>query len=314
LVPLGSYYQLKMKETKRQVLPSGLWVVATPIGNLEDVTPRALQALSEADLILCEDTRRTRILIQALSLGDTPRHLERFDAHTPSGKIENWIERLNEGMNIAIVTDAGTPGVSDPGAALVSRAIHSKIRVTPIPGVSAVSTLISVCGFQAGSFTFRGFFPRTESHQKKELELMASDSQVFIWFESPQRITKTLNILNQLYPNASVTVAKEMTKIYEQFFSGTASDVLEQVSAEIKKEGSVGEWCLAVKFQSGLKGDEHADSVISHVQAPWFKALQCLLQAGVSPSESAKLVSQNFDVSKNLVYKLALDKKKNERA
>ena len=298
-----------MKETKRQVLPAGLWVVATPIGNLNDLTPRALTALDEADLILCEDTRRTSALLSALGRVEFLKRLERMDAHTEPKKIQLWVERLQRGTNIAVVTDAGTPSVSDPGSALVAAAHEAGIRVSPVPGPSAPLALLSVSGFQGTAFLFRGFFPRSESEQKKELARLSATettqtlSDIVIWFESPFRIVKALQTLAAELPGVRTVVAKELTKLYEQIFTGPAHAVAEAVATEILATGEVGEWCFAVQFPQ-------PDPTLGQGKSPgdpgWEKALQCLLDAGISASDSAKRISQTFGVPKKVVYLLTL--------
>jgi len=296
-----------MNDTKRQVLPAGLWVVATPIGNLDDITPRACRALEDADLILCEDTRRTAALLSALGMKHFTKRLERLDAHTGARKVESWVEHLKEGKSFALVTDAGTPAVSDPGSILVAQAWEAGIQITPLPGASAVLTLLSVAGFNETAFTFRGFFPRKTEDQRKELELAAasSQSQVFVWFESPLRIVEALTTLEGSFPEAQLIVGKELTKFHERFFHGSSVQVAQRVRAEIDSEGSVGEWCFAVHFSKPeptevnyeLKAQEGSD---------WVKALRCLFDAGVSASEAAKQVSQHFGTPKRATYEAAL--------
>jgi 16S rRNA (cytidine1402-2'-O)-methyltransferase len=291
---------LKMNKTNRQVLPSGLWVVATPIGNLEDLTPRALRALQEAEIILCEDTRRTSVLLAAVGISASSHKLHRLDAHTGIKKIENYGESLQSGMSIALVTDAGTPSISDPGALLVAEAQKKGVRITPIPGVSAVATLISVSGFHGTSFTFRGFFPRKSEEQKQEIELAATceASQVFLWFESPHRIVSSLQQVASLVPQVETVVGKELTKLHERLFWGDAASIAIDVKTEVDSEGEVGEWCFAVNFPKREKTETAGD---------WLKALKCVLTSGVSVSDAVKNVSQEFGVSKKMVYEAALE-------
>jgi 16S rRNA (cytidine1402-2'-O)-methyltransferase len=295
-----------MKETKRQDLPSGLWVVATPIGNLGDITPRALQALRNADRILCEDTRRTGVLLSALGITESQGRLERLDAHTHPQKLDEWIEKIQSGESYALVTDAGTPAISDPGSALVAIAREKGVHVTPLPGASAVVTLLSISGFQGAAFTFRGFFPRKRSDQTEELEVAStfSLSQIYVWFESPLRIEESLAVIGELYPDALVLAAKELTKLFERTFSGKAADVATQVKEEVQREGTIGEWCFAVQFPKSSPTET----------SDWIKALRCLLDAGISVSEASKRVSQVFGISKKVAYEasLKISGKKNE--
>lgn len=293
-----------MNETKRQVLPSslapkGLWVVATPIGNLDDLSPRAKLALQSADAILCEDTRRTAGLLSALGL---KTRLERMDAFASESRIDSFVARMVEGESFAYVTDAGTPAVSDPGASLVRRAREAGVTITPIPGPSAVIALLSVSGLEKTAFVFRGFFPRKQAERKAELELTLSTSvaDVFIWFESPRRIADALSEIAGFFEDrpekTSLFAGKELTKIHESFFWGTAREVADQVRDEIEREGERGEWCFLLSLE-GRPKEESSD---------WVKALHCLLDAGVSASEAARQVSQHFGAGKKEVYEKAL--------
>ena len=293
-----------MSHTKRQYLPNGLWIVATPIGNLADLSPRAQWALTDADAILCEDTRRTAPLLSALGLGQKIQSLHRLDAHTTISKLKHWVSLLEAGKNLLLVSDAGTPAVSDPGAQLVALAHEKAVRVTPIPGASAVLTLLSSAGFESGEFTFRGFFPRKKNEQTQELKSVShsSLSNVMIWFESPQRILGTLETLVKEYPLVRTVVGKELTKIHERLFVGTAQQVFELVSSEITEQGPLGEWCFGVEFEKSASSEQEKGRALEFAGL----ALQCLLECEVSPSIAAKKVSQIFGISKNELYSLAL--------
>lgn len=301
-----------MNDTKRQILPPGLWVVSTPIGNLADLSPRCTWALEEADWILCEDTRRTLNLLRALNLPAEGR-LKRLDAHTESEISSYWVNQLREGAKVALVSDAGTPGVSDPGAVLVAQAAADGIRVTPLPGPSAVMALLAASGFQETSFTFRGFFPRKRVEQVKELLQASSSAQlvsaIWIWFESPQRIGESLKTVAAHYPQVLMTAGKELTKVFERIFYGTGASVEAQVSAELEREGNVGEWCFSICFPTlQVTGS----SELAAKEAPvlddtdWVKAVKCLLTAGISASETAKIVSQQFGIAKNVCYSVVI--------
>jgi 16S rRNA (cytidine1402-2'-O)-methyltransferase len=293
-----------MEVTKRQNLP-GLYVIATPIGNLSDLSPRALCQLEQADTILCEDTRETRKLFSALKL-KSPR-LERFDAHTQPAQIEHRVQRLLNGESLALVSDAGTPAISDPGAKLVQCARQAGVPVIPIPGPSALTTFLSAAGFLETTFTFRGFFPKKNKDQEKELSVCQSAqvSRLFVWFESPKRIHKTLLFVASKFPLLQCVAAKELTKMHELFFSGTLAHVSAQVKNEIETEGEKGEWCFALLFDSQLPAQSETE---------WIQALEILLKILVSPSgntpgivsHAARQISQYFGISKKIVYEMAL--------
>jgi 16S rRNA (cytidine1402-2'-O)-methyltransferase len=294
--------QLVSNTIKRQVFPPGLWVVATPIGNLEDLSDRARQALGQAHAILCEDTRRTSQLMAALGLS---KPLERLDEHATDAKLEVVARRLASGESFALVSDAGTPGISDPGGRLVARARELGVAITPFPGPSAPVTLLSAAGFDETAFVFRGFFPRKNAERASELGLARESARlglarVLVWFESPERIEEALAFVAQAEPGARVFAAKELTKLHERFFEGPAPVAASAVRAELAAQGVRGEWCFAVKMPAPSEapaGDESSD---------WVKALHCLLNAQVSASVAAREVSQQFGVPKNRVYKEAL--------
>ncbi len=283
-------------------------MVATPIGNLEDLTPRARDALSRAEAVLCEDTRRTSKLLAALGVRAT---LKRFDAHSSDREVESVVSELRAGKTFALVTDAGTPAISDPGALLVQEARKAGVAVTPIPGVSAVATLLSVCGFIENEFTFRGFFPRKKSERERELKSarLSAVSRVFAWFESPERIAESLELIagieREFGAALTVCVAKELTKIYEKSFWGSASEVSHAVLGEIKSEGARGEWCFAIRFPEQRAADSESIEQ-SEGGAGWHLALQCLLDSNIAPSEAVKRVSHRFGIGKKAVYDLAL--------
>jgi len=307
-----------MTTIKRQDLPIGLWVVATPIGNLGDISERARAALEQADAILCEDTRRTANLLAALTVrspahdapaGTPPRQkLERLDAHASPGRIGAIVERLVAGESFALVTDAGTPGISDPGAVLVTQARAAGVQVTPVPGPSSLTAFLSVAGVQETGFTFRGFFPRSKNDRIRELDSISKCTQeccisrVFVWFESPERIVQTMQALAGQLPDCQVVAAKELSKVYERFFVGSATEAFAAISAEVEREGARGEWCFLVT----LGGADSKVGVQQKQSSEWVKALHCLVEVGTSASDAAKQVSRHFDVSRNEVYESAL--------
>jgi 16S rRNA (cytidine1402-2'-O)-methyltransferase len=227
-----------------------------------------------------------------------------LDAHASPKDLGRVIERLQSGESLAATTDAGTPGVSDPAAALVTAARASGIQVVPIPGPSAVTALLSVSGFPETVFQFRGFFPRKPIDRKKEIHLTqgSSLSRVFVWFDSPERIEDSLETIASEAPDAEVVVGKELTKIHERFFSGLSRATFEQVQRELEREGKRGEWCFAVRFPEAVG----LDSVKSAESSDWVKALSCLLDARVSASDAAKQVSQHFGVPRKIVYQTLL--------
>lgn len=287
-------------------MPPGLWIVATPIGNLGDLSERARQALEEADRILCEDTRRTSQLLSVLGLS---KSMDRLDAHATDAKLERVVEAMLEGRSYALVTDAGTPAVSDPGARIVKLARDAGVRITPVPGASAVMALLSVSGLDETAFCFRGFFPRKSKERAEELTQASSSqvSRVFVWFEAPGRIEDAIDAVATFAPDCQIVAGKELTKLHEKLLAGSACEVSSQLKAELKLEGERGEWCFVVRFAALPERSAQESS-------DWVKALRCLIDEGVSPSNSARKVSQIFDIAKKIVYEMALSLKDKDKA
>lgn len=202
---------------------SKFYVVGTPIGNLEDITYRAVRILGEVDLVLCEDTRVTRVLLDKYGL-KTPTMS--YHAQSKISKADKIIELLNEDKNLALVSDAGTPTISDPGSLLVSQIKQncSEVEIIVIPGPSAVISALSISGMSVAEFTFLGFLPHKKGRETLFKEIATSE-RLMVFYESPHRIVKTLESLNKFSPNKKVTIARELTKIYEQIVSGTVSEV-----------------------------------------------------------------------------------------
>lgn len=203
-----------------------LSIVATPIGNLEDITLRALRILREADYVLCEDTRVTGKL---LSHHGIKTQLKRYDAHTSERAHEAILEDLSQGKHIALVSDAGTPGVSDPGVLLVAQARQAGARLEAIPGPSALTAALSLSGIAGNQFTFLGFVPQKKGRETffRTLPVLV---QPVVFFESTHRIMKTLEALAANYPNAVVHIGRELTKMYEESLVGTAAEHLEALT------------------------------------------------------------------------------------
>jgi len=200
-------------------------VVATPIGNLEDVTLRALRVLRESDAVVAEDTRRTR---QLLSAHGIRQRLLSLPAHDEQRRVPEIVRRLDEGQTVALCTDAGSPALSDPGAALVRAAREAGHQVTPIPGPSAITAALSAAGVPADSFVFLGFLPRTPGKLIRVLEPALQSGRTLVFFESPLRLAKTLQLAAPSLGERTVIVARELTKVHETFHIGTATELAAQ--------------------------------------------------------------------------------------
>jgi 16S rRNA (cytidine1402-2'-O)-methyltransferase len=206
-----------------EVSAGALYLVATPIGNLGDLSRRAEACLRGVQRVLAEDTRRTRALLSHLQIQGTP--VDRFDAHACPEAIHRALEALGRGEALALVTDAGTPSVSDPGAALARAAVEAGFVVVPIPGASAVLAALAGAALGDGAFRFLGFLPRERSPRDAVLEQVTGTSEVVVLFESPHRLGETLAELAALQPGRSAVVARELTKIHEEFTRGTLAEL-----------------------------------------------------------------------------------------
>lgn len=220
---------------------STLYIVATPIGNLEDISKRALLVLNEVDLILCEDTRITKKILNHFNI-KTP--VLSYHQHSKLKKINQILDFLKKGRNLALVCDAGTPGISDPGNKLIEivlREFGEKIKIVPIPGPSALTTAISISGFAMDKFLFLGFPPQKKKRKKFFQEVVASKYPV-VFFESPYKILKTLGELSEMKNDLEVVVCRELTKMFETIYRGKINEVLEK----IKKDKVKGEFVVII--------------------------------------------------------------------
>ena len=217
-----------------------LYVVATPLGNLEDITLRALRVLQEVDLIATEDTRRTRILLEHYQIH---KPLTSLYDHNETQKAPLLIRRIQEGVSIALVSDAGTPLISDPGYRLVQLAISGEITVMPIPGPSAVVAVLSVAGLPTDRFVFEGFLPKKPGKRRRRLEALSEEPRTLIFYESPRRVYEILGEMQALWGNRRVVVARELTKKFETILRGRITEV----QAHLEKHPPQGEVTLAVE-------------------------------------------------------------------
>lgn len=206
--------------------PGVLHVVATPIGNLGDITLRAVEVLRTADEVVAEDTRRTRALLTHLGIAGKP--VTKLDANATPPDVARVVERLMQGRSIAVVTDAGMPTLSDPGSELVRQARDAGARVTPIPGPSAVTAAAAASGLVDGAFTFLGFLPRRGAKRARAIERICGSTEPVVLFESPQRVAETVAELAELIPERRVFVAREMTKLHEELFTAPLGELSSQ--------------------------------------------------------------------------------------
>jgi 16S rRNA (cytidine1402-2'-O)-methyltransferase len=218
-----------------------LYIVATPIGNLEDITYRAVRILKEADYVFAEDTRVTKRLLKHY---DIETIVYRYDEFTKGHQIENIMNLLKSGKSIALVTDAGTPCISDPGFELADAALNNEIKVIPIPGPSSMTAAASVAGLNMKRIAFEGFLPKKKGRQTL-LKKLASEERAIILFESPHRIEKTVRDIHEFIGEREIVIVREITKIYEEIIRGTTTEVAER----LKEKPIKGEIVLIIKAQ-----------------------------------------------------------------
>ena len=219
---------------------SEFYIVASPIGNLDDITLRAIETLKSVDVVACEDTRHSRKL---LTVHGIRKPLVSCNAYSEESSARSIILHLDEGKNVAYVSDAGTPGISDPGAVLVELIRNAGHRILPIPGVSAVTTLLSVCGLRGKGFYFEGFLSPKKGRRRKRLRQLVDIEVPFLLYESPFRMIKLMEDLADICPNSSIVVGREMTKVHEEFLHGTCSSILVELR---QREKILGEFSLLV--------------------------------------------------------------------
>ena len=263
-----------------------LYVIGTPIGNLEDVSLRALRVLREVALIAAEDTRKTRRL---LAKYDIKARLTSYHEHNKLSKLPGLIERLQK-EDIALVSDAGMPVLSDPGYELVQAAIENEIQVVPVPGPSAVITALVVSGLPADNFLYLGFLPRKKGERRRMLESLSKEARTMVFFEAPHRLRSTLGDLSELFGERRLAICRELTKAYEEVFRGTAAEALE------RSQDPRGEFTLVVEGAIGCSSnasDEEIKGELARMRAE-----------GSSAREAVDKAARSFGVPRNRAYRL----------
>ncbi len=277
-------------------MSGNLYIVSTPIGNLGDITFRAVQTLQSADLIACEDTRHTRKLLDHYKIEG---RLTSYHEHNENTKSQKLIKDLESGKNVALVTDAGTPCISDPGYKIVDLAVQKGMNVTVIPGASSVISGLTISGLPAGSFSFFGFPPRSEKGMEKLISDIRPVKNTLIFFESPRRIKKTLRYFLQGLGNRKAAVCRELTKLHEEVMRGTLEDLCETLE---KKRTIKGEICLVIEGFQESKEDKMRRSLTLISDR-----LKSLRDMNVSLSDAVRDTARELGLPKKEVYRKALE-------
>ncbi len=269
-----------------------LYIVATPIGNLEDITLRALRILKEVDLIAAEDTRHTKTLLNHYGI-HTP--LTSYYDHNEKTKAHALVARLEQGENVALVSDAGTPTLSDPGYRLVRESVEAGVNVVPVPGTSALTAVLSASGLPTDRFVFEGFLSAKKRERRERLQGLREESRTLVFYEAPHRLKGSLQDLLEVLGDREVVLGREVTKIYEEFIRGRLSEV----TALAGRREWRGEITLVVKGSEGRKAPPE-DLLMAEIQR--------LRRKGMRVKEIAELLGERFSYPKREVYRLALER------
>lgn len=273
-----------------------LYVVPTPIGNLKDITLRSLETLKEVDIIAAEDTRQTLKLLNHFEIRKTLISYHKYNEQIKSDKI---IELLLEGKNIAIVSDAGTPGISDPGSVIIQRCIEKMIDFEVLPGATAITTALVYSGLDTTKFLFRGFLPRENKERKSVTNQLLDTQETIIFYEAPHRLTDTLKFLIDTFGNRKIAVCRELTKIYQEIYRGTLEEAL-QYFVENRPRG---EFVLVLE---GKKLEEiKAEKKEAWINLSIEEHILKYINDGLSKKEAIKIVAKDRELPKSEVYKFS---------
>lgn len=270
-----------------------IYLVATPIGNLEDITFRAISILKDVDIIAAEDTRHT---LKLLNYYEISKPLISYHRHNEDVKSDVLIEKILNGQNIAIVTDAGTPGISDPGEEIVKEAIKNNIEIIPIPGACAFVNAIIASGLNTKQFSFYGFLPMNKKLRKKAFENILKENKTIIIYEAPHKLQKTLQDILDNIGDINCVIAKELTKIHETFFRGKISELINNF------ESPKGEYIILLDLNNTVKEENDFENMSVEDQYKFYK------NQGIEKKEIIKLIAKNKKVPKNDIYKIFLDR------
>ena len=271
-----------------------LYLVATPIGNLEDITIRALNILKEVDIIAAEDTRHTLGLLNHFNI---KKKLISYYRENEKNKSEIILNLLFEGKNVAVVSDAGTPGISDPGEEIVKEAIKNSIEIIPIPGACAFINALICSGFQSKEFCFIGFLPNSKKEKREKIEELKYETKTIILYEAPHRIKETLKEIYGIFGDRKCVLARELTKIHEEFIRDNISNIVEN-------DNFRGEFVIIIEGNKISKKELEINSINEKTLEDHFKYYK---EQGFSKKEIIKLIAKDRKVNKNEIYQYFLD-------
>lgn len=267
-----------------------LYLVATPIGNLDDITLRAIKILKKVDFIAAEDTRHSLKLLNHLEIS---KPLISYHRHNEGVKSEILIEKLLDNKNIALITDAGTPGISDPGEEIVNLAIENNIKIVPIPGACAFVNALICSGLDTTEFTFIGFLPLNKKNRKEKLDKIKTCTTTAILYEAPHKLLSTLKDLSEILQDRNVVLARELTKIHEEFISGTANELLEKI------ENPKGEFVILIE-KSNIQETSNSDFLNNLSLEEHYNFYE---KQGLEKNDIIKKIAKDRNVKKNEIYK-----------
>ena len=271
-------------------MPGVLYIIATPIGNLEDLTFRALRILKEVDLIAAEDTRHSRRLLDHYGI-KTP--LTSYHEHNERSKARHLVERLQRGENIALISDAGTPLLSDPGQRLVQEASGAGISVSPVPGPSALVAALSASGLSMERFAFEGFLPAKGKERREKLQSLCAEARTLVFYEAPHRLKESLVDIAAIFGARQMVLAREMSKVHEEFLRGSPGDLI----TELAEREVRGELTLVI---AGATGEPAAAETIR-------AEIRKLKSDGMRVKDIAALLGEKYGVAKREIYRMVLD-------
>ncbi|HCQ90730.1 MULTISPECIES: 16S rRNA (cytidine(1402)-2'-O)-methyltransferase [unclassified Clostridium] len=275
-----------------------LYLVPTPIGNLKDITLRALEVLKMVDVVACEDTRQSLKLLNHFNIRKT---LISYHKHNENGKSEDIIEMLKEGKNIAIVSDAGTPGISDPGEVIVKKCIEENIDFEVLTGATAITTALVYSGLDTTKFIFRGFLPRENKDRKPIIDDLVNRTETLIFYEAPHRILNTLEFLYENLGNRKIAICRELTKMYEDIIRMTLGEAIEYY----KENSPRGEYVLVLEGKSLEELQEEERSKWNNLTVE--EHIKVYIEEGFNKKDAIKKVAKDREMPKSEVYKYSID-------